>query len=330
TAFITLADPIYSDNCSIEVLKWEMTGVTNVTSPDNGINLIGTYEFSVGVTNIEYTVIDAAGNSASCSFIVTVSDNVLPVAICKDTIIDLDALGNGSILAGSIDGGSYDNCGMASITASKTNFNLTDIGDNTVTLTATDIYGNVSTCDATVTVNAALNIPPASANVDRNDLCSGDGSIVLSYSGGLLTTGSSAEWYSDASFTNNVGSGNNLNLPAPAVTTTYYVRFEGIIDTTSAVSITVNVFSLPIVGFSAITEVCEDALPFDLTQGTPVGGTYSGPGITSTPEFDPVVAGSGTHTLTYSYTDVNGCTDSTIQTITVNPVPAPSVSGITE
>lgn len=44
-----------------------------------------------------------------------------------------------------------------------------------------------------------------------------------------------------------------------------------------------------------------------LTGGSPAGGTYSGPGV-SGGTFTPSVAGVGTHTLTYTYTDSSNCT----------------------
>lgn len=59
------------------------------------------------------------------------------------------------------------------------------------------------------------------------------------------------------------------------------------------------------------------ASPFTLTGGSPAGGTYSGPGVTSG-VFDPMAAGVGTHTLTYSYTNPYGCSNSTTQTVYVD------------
>ena len=74
--------------------------------------------------------------------------------------------------------------------------------------------------------------------------------------------------------------------------------------------------------FAAIPAVCADAPAFDLTQGSPVVGLYSGPGITTSPQFDPSAAGDGTHTITYTYTDGNSCTNSATQDITVVPLPS--------
>jgi hypothetical protein len=72
-----------------------------------------------------------------------------------------------------------------------------------------------------------------------------------------------------------------------------------------------------------------DAADFALSGGLPVGGTYSGTGV-SGGNFSPSTAGAGTHTLTYTYTDGNGCTSFTTQTITVNEIPSPVISGPVE
>ena len=69
--------------------------------------------------------------------------------------------------------------------------------------------------------------------------------------------------------------------------------------------------------FNAIPNACDDDAAFDLTQASPAGGTYSGNGITTSPQFDPAVSGPGIHTITYTYTDINGCTGSIDQTIEV-------------
>jgi uncharacterized repeat protein (TIGR01451 family) len=49
-----------------------------------------------------------------------------------------------------------------------------------------------------------------------------------------------------------------------------------------------------------------------IISATPPGGNYSGDGVTSN-QFNPSIAGEGTHYIYYNYTDVNGCsaTDST-------------------
>ena len=77
------------------------------------------------------------------------------------------------------------------------------------------------------------------------------------------------------------------------------------------------IYALPTVALAAYSDVCIYTPDFTLTGGTPTGGTYSGPGVVSG-AFDPAVAGIGSHSITYSYTDGNGCSASASETILVD------------
>ncbi|GEM_PF-3973376 len=63
-------------------------------------------------------------------------------------------------------------------------------------------------------------------------------------------------------------------------------------------------------------EVTTEDPAFPLTGGTPQGGIYSGTGV-SNGIFDPAAAGIGEHSITYTYEDAYGCTDSCPFVITV-------------
>ncbi|TCK64033.1 putative secreted protein (Por secretion system target), partial [Winogradskyella wandonensis] len=117
------------------------------------VNTPGTYI-------ITYNVTDTAGNAATqVTRDVIVADNTNPICSTQDITIQLDGTGNATITANDIDNGSSDNCGVASISVSQTAFTSADIGDNIVTFTVTDVNGNSSTCNATVTVeNSTLDI----------------------------------------------------------------------------------------------------------------------------------------------------------------------------
>lgn len=79
------------------------------------------------------------------------------------------------------------------------------------------------------------------------------------------------------------------------------------------------------IGFMPLPEVTFDELPllglnsppYELTQGEPAGGTYSGPGV-SDGWLYPDVAGIGVHTLTYTYMDENGCENFAEQQVTID------------
>lgn len=67
---------------------------------------------------------------------------------------------------------------------------------------------------------------------------------------------------------------------------------------------------------------------YSLSQGYPAGGVYSGTGVSGT-NFNPSVAGVGTHALTYTYTDGASCSNSITKYISVTPVPSAPSAGNT-
>jgi Secretion system C-terminal sorting domain len=87
------------------------------------------------------------------------------------------------------------------------------------------------------------------------------------------------------------------------------------IGTDNGTNLTVN--PVPTVSLGAYSDVCDDTPFFTLTGGTPSGGTYSGTGVAGG-TFDPVAAGAGTHTITYTFTDGLGCSNSASEDIFVD------------
>ena len=107
--------------------------------------------FPVGTTTILWTAKDPSNNTATCTQTIIVNDNELPVAKCKNVTVTL-VNGSATITAADVNNGSTDNCAIQSVSVSKTSFNCSNAGANTVTLTVTDIHSNTKTCTATVTV----------------------------------------------------------------------------------------------------------------------------------------------------------------------------------
>jgi len=141
----------------------------------------------------------------------------------------------------------------------------------------------------------------------------------LTASGGTLYTWSPATGLSNNLIFNPVAS--------PTTTTTYTVTVSNNSGCTGTAVVTVTVNPLPNVTFSPLANVCVTAAAFALTGGSPSGGTYSGTGVTAN-SFDPSVAGVGTFTLTYNYTDLNGCSNSATSAITVDPAGTVTISVI--
>ncbi|MCF8298537.1 MAG: T9SS type A sorting domain-containing protein [Saprospiraceae bacterium] len=111
--------------------------------------------FAVGTTTVIATATNSCGVD-TCSFDITVVDNIIPTVLTQNLTVYLDAAGQASITVPMIDNASFDNCGIASLVLDNMNFTCSNVGANTVTLTATDVNGNINSATATVTVVDAI------------------------------------------------------------------------------------------------------------------------------------------------------------------------------
>jgi hypothetical protein len=163
----TTAPEVICQNITIELNESGFATV-NAEDVDDGSNdLSGIQDYSIdidyfdcsmiGDNNVTLNVIDNNGNSAQCTSVVTVIDNIYPVAICNNISISLENM-FAEISIEDIDNGSYDNCEEVTLSISQTDFDESHIGDNTVILTVTDSGGNTDTCEAIVTVEPGLGI----------------------------------------------------------------------------------------------------------------------------------------------------------------------------
>lgn len=153
----------------------------------------------------------------------------------------------------------------------------------------------------TVTVNPNPTAPTITAG-GTTTFCDG-GSVTLTSSQGTGNTWSTTETTQSISVTTS----GNYNVT--------YENANGCKATSADIAVTVN--PLPTVTLSALGTVCDYDAPFALSGGTPAGGTFSGTGV-SAGHFDPSSAGLGTYTITYEYTDMNGCVNTDTEDIIVD------------
>ena len=106
----------------------------------------------------------------------------------------------------------------------------------------------------------------------------------------------------------------------PSSTTNYTVTLT---DANSCINADVSVVTvnpLPTVNAGSDSSVCNVPVATQLT-GSPAGGTWTGPGVTSSGAFTPTALGP--FVLTYSFTNANNCSSSDVLTVTVvSPSPA--------
>jgi len=163
----TTAPEVICQNITIELNESGFATVNTEDVDDGSNDLSGIQEYSIdidyfdcsmiGDNNVTLNVIDNNGNSAQCTSVVTVIDNIYPVAICNNISISLENM-FAEISIEDIDNGSYDNCEEVTLSISQTDFDESHIGDNTVILTVTDSSGNTDSCEAIVTVEPGLSI----------------------------------------------------------------------------------------------------------------------------------------------------------------------------
>ena len=201
--------------------------------------------------------------------------------------------------------------GSVVLTSSSPTGNVWSNGANTQSITVTSggtftVIVNNGTCvsntssSTTVTVTTTPATPTITAG-GATSFCSG-GSVVLSSSSPSLNT-----WSNGATTQSiTVSAANSYTVTAGNV---------GCSATSSPIIVTVN--PLPTVTFGALSGLCVYNSPITLTQGSPAGGSYSGPGV-SGGQFNPTTAGNGTHSIVYSYTDGNNCTNTQSSSIVVD------------
>jgi gliding motility-associated-like protein len=166
SAPVTWAAPTATDNC---------TGMVAITGTHaSGVTL------PTGFTIVEFTATDMSSNTATCSFVVTITEPQAPSVLCPANMtlsVDNSVPGNCGATAIWTAATAADNCpGAVILNASINSGSFLPAGLNTIRYTATDASGNTATCTFTVQVidNVApvfTSCPPAQMFTLHPDSC---------------------------------------------------------------------------------------------------------------------------------------------------------------
>ena len=253
-------------------------------------------------TTTTYTVTGTDANGCQNTDVVTVTVNPLPTitasttnaAICVGSSTTLNATGGVSYtwMPGSLTGASV---------------SVSPITSTTYTVTGTDANGCQSTDLVTITVNP---LPTVSATASSAAICVGGSST-------LTATGASTYTWMPGSL-----SGASV-IVSPVATTTYTVTGTDANGCVNTGLVTVTVNTLPTVSASASpATICVGASSTLTASGattyTWMPGSLSGASVSVTP--------ATTTTYTLTGTDANGCVNTDVVTVTVNPLPTITAS----
>ncbi len=272
------------------------------------------HTYQVGVTTVNVTVTDAAGNASTSSYTQTVVDNELPTITAP---ADVTLCNGASITLGTPTTG--DNCGVATVINNAPG--SYPLGTTVVTWTVTDIHGNVATATQNVIVNA---LPSATISASNGlALTCTNPSTVLSVP---TPGGTSQVWNQNGVF---FATASNPLVTVGAtydVTVTYTATG---CTATSLVTTTLNNTA------PDATITASNGLTFCAGSSTvlsvPVTGTtsqvWNQNGVFFATVSNPLVTVGATYDVTV--TDAtNGCTASSSVTTVANPLPIGSASNI--
>ncbi|MCX6182806.1 MAG: HYR domain-containing protein, partial [Bacteroidetes bacterium] len=200
TPVVTWSTPVSADNCAF-----------TVTSSHNSGD-----RFSVGTTTVSYTVTDASGNTASCSFNVTVQPNPLVATTTLKSYVGGNNVscfgkkdGEASV---SVEGGCLPYTYSWSTAPVQTAATATGLGAGTYTVTITDANNTTITETVTLTQPQVLTADAgANATVYYGYAPKACATLVSTVNGG--STAYSYSWSNGATSAN--------NTVCPSVTTTY-------------------------------------------------------------------------------------------------------------
>jgi gliding motility-associated-like protein len=211
-------------------------------------------------------------------------------------------------LSAATGGGIWTGAGITDTASGTFDPAIAGAGPHVITYTVSGICAAVDT----VTINIITTI--SSIITPHPSVCAGSASF-------NYTAASSGGIWSGTGITST-----SAGTYTPTTAGTFVVTYStpGACGTTDTVHITV--IPQADATISAVAPMCTDASSISLSGVTP-GGTWTGTGVTPGGIFDPAVSGPGTFTITYSIAGM--CGDVGTRTITVNPIPTPAFTSLT-
>lgn len=235
----------------------------------NGAAITSPYFFPVGTTTVTATATNGCGTVAK-TFTVTVIDQTAPTVVTQSLTVAL-ANGTATITPTQVDNGSTDACGIATLTLSKTTFSCDNIGANTVTLTVTDVHGNVARQTATVTVTGTVPTPTIALKPAAGAYTGGNAAaLYLGYGPQRVTLtasgGTSYQWSPTAGLSTGTGA-STVFTATKAGTYTYFLTATNASGCQATTSVTLTVTDVRCGSKNDKVSVCHNGNVLCIFQG---------------------------------------------------------------
>jgi hypothetical protein len=272
-------------------------------------NVFNPAQANLGNNTIVYLFTDSTtGCTNSVSFVVNV--NAAPLVSFGSLPTFCQSAAPFTLSSGLPAGGTYSGPGVTNGV-----FYPDSVGPGTHILQYT--VNSANGCSASAAQTVTVNVVPTVFIPDQPDLCKNAGPTPI------IGAQPSNVTYSGLGVNNGIINPAQLTPGVHQIVVTL-IAPSGCVATDTAL---INILPAPAVSFSPMAPICINNGPLTLSGVSPPGGTFLGPGV-SNGIFNPLAAGLGIHTLTYQFTDTNGCTGIASQTINVIPVPSIYLSSI--
>ncbi|OWY26039.1 hypothetical protein C7N43_35390, partial [Sphingobacteriales bacterium UPWRP_1] len=257
-------------------------------------------QFNVGTTSVVYTATDALGNTATCSFNITITDTQAPVISgCPSNFSICSPVGMWTPPT------ALDNCSLVSFTSNRNPGSIFPAGATTVVYTAADVSGNISTCSFVVTYSPVYVTAIKSNYNGYNISCNGgnNGSITVLASGGT------------APYTFVWSNGATGSVLTGLTAGTYSVTATDVNGCTKVRNITLT--QPPVMNCTAtVSNVTCNGNNDGSISATTTGGVAPYTYLWNTGASTPSISGLAPGTYSLTVTDKNGCV--CVQSLTVS------------
>ena len=281
-----------------ELITTAIPGLTVLPSvPGAQCDVLGTFSGSLsnlGYQTVTFTATD--DGTPTASYTIDIIFNVIESGLLSPEISGVPSICDGASTNLSVIGGGYETYLWSPFNQTTPSITIADSGSYSVTVTIGSCFGTSSP------FNVTIEDSPTPVILGADTICNS----------------STTQLYTNEPFISYLWSNSSVLDTINVSSGTYIVT---VTDETgcsgTSPSFTISSIGNLGVDFNLIdTFFCDFETQVVLSEGFPIGGVYSGPGVSANGNFNPSIAGAGFHIISYTYT-INGCSETKSDSVIV-------------